>query len=311
MGRVLSSVTIALVLLSLVVCTPVAAQSDETTRAVIRLLEGSTFQRGCFAPCMCPIMEQQPIEGTFALQALGFDGLFHRFLVTEVDWNLPSFGWTITGSGTYDVGGEFVSEHRLALDLKVNDEPVERYDSGFVPGGSNFPVFDIVISIHGMYCYDTVIDVRAAPALQLDVSAGGLSWEPVAHAQTYDVVTGDLRVLGETQGDFTSATLGCLADEWPLTTLPVTETPLPGEGFWFLIRFIRGSAAESYDSGAPSQHTSRDRGIGLAPASCSEPSDPLNENRDCRRWAGGRRAWEARSPRQSGAPRPPEPEACR
>jgi hypothetical protein len=61
------------------------------------------------------------------------------------------------------VGGEFAAQHRLSLELDVGDDPTTHYDSGWVIGGTTFPQLDIVASINGVECYDTVIAVKAGP----------------------------------------------------------------------------------------------------------------------------------------------------
>lgn len=160
------------------VAMPVAAQTVDPTPTVFRLLENTTFQRGCFPPCICPLMEPVPAEGTFLLEPLGFDGLFHQFLVSGVNWTVSAPELSITGSGTYRVGGEFASQHQLMLELQVGEEPLQHFDSGLVAGGSSFPIFDIVVSVNQMYCYDTVLDLHAAPALQIDIDDGAVSREP-------------------------------------------------------------------------------------------------------------------------------------
>src|SRR5436189_3056185 len=68
-----------------------------------RLNKDSTFQQGCFPPCLCPITTPVPVKGTFVLTPTGFDGLFDTYAVTDVNW-LVSIGGTdtiVTGSGTY------------------------------------------------------------------------------------------------------------------------------------------------------------------------------------------------------------------
>ncbi len=86
--------------------------------------------------------------------------------MTNVRWRATIFGKdaSITGSGTYRVGGEFAVEQQLALDLAIGGDPPRHFDSGLVPGGGEFPKIATTISLHSQTCFDTVIDVRAAPA---------------------------------------------------------------------------------------------------------------------------------------------------
>ena len=64
-----------LISLSLLQSTPASAQT-ETPRPYV-LKAGSTFDTGCFGPCLCPVL-QQPMQGTFRLQRTGVDPLFTR-----------------------------------------------------------------------------------------------------------------------------------------------------------------------------------------------------------------------------------------
>src|SRR5438309_843737 len=95
-----------LVGLVVVAARPVGAQ---TGSALYRLNKDSTFERGCFPPCLCPVLIGAPVTGTFVLTPTGFDGLFSTFAVTGVDWVVPIGGTdtVVTGSGTYRIGGEF------------------------------------------------------------------------------------------------------------------------------------------------------------------------------------------------------------
>ncbi|HEV8336561.1 MAG TPA: hypothetical protein VGR67_09110 [Candidatus Polarisedimenticolia bacterium] len=150
-----------------------AAQTDALSTTIYRLGKTGTFQRGCFPPCLCPVMESGSERGTFALTFSGSDGLFNTYRVSEVNWtvSLPGGEVRVTGSGTYRVGGEFAVQHQLELDLKVGDNPVEHFDSGLVAGGGGFPRIDITISVHGQVCFDTVIHVDASPVPQAEIQA--------------------------------------------------------------------------------------------------------------------------------------------
>jgi hypothetical protein len=63
-------------------------QDRRRVRAIhpYRLLSESTFQRGCFGPCLCALWEEQPIRGTFALVPLQQSPLFTEVAVVNVDW---------------------------------------------------------------------------------------------------------------------------------------------------------------------------------------------------------------------------------
>ena len=145
----------------------VRAQTDlaTTSTGIYRLDKGSTFQRGCFEPCLCPILAEVPVRGTFNLIPTGFDGLYQNYKITDINWtvSLGNPELRITGSGTYRVGGEFAILQELSLDLLVGGGPAQHFDSGLVLPGAQFPSLSATISVNKMYCFDTVIVVNASP----------------------------------------------------------------------------------------------------------------------------------------------------
>ena len=177
---------------------PLAAQTDPV---VYRLDKGSTFQRGCFPPCLCPVMQTGTERGTFLLTHVGSDPMFENYRVDEVNWTVSSAGQElrVTGSGTYRVGGEFAVQQQLVLDLKVGDNPVERFDSGLRVGGGEFPRITIPISIHGQVCFDTFFNLTASPV-------------PLSEIRTYRLTS---------QSSYQS---GCVSP----CDCPVIESPIRG-----------------------------------------------------------------------------------
>src|SRR5262245_61863219 len=145
-----------------------ASECDHVTSYALR--PESVLTQGCFEPCMCPILMAQPLGGTFLLAERQPKGpsLFREFIVFFVDWKLARGKETvpITGSGLYRVGGEFASQQRMELDLRIGDDPAQHFDSGWVVGGGGFPDLYVRVSINGQFCYDTVIDILASPLPQ-------------------------------------------------------------------------------------------------------------------------------------------------
>ena len=137
------------------------------------LVEGATFQRGCFEPCECPLGQEQALTGIFSLAFVSDNGLFSEYSMKDVDWKVDGNAYatapnaSITGAGAYTIGGEFAIQQQMRADLTVANEPSARFDSGRVVGGSGFPEeIDVEISKNGKVCFDTVIHVvaRALPA---------------------------------------------------------------------------------------------------------------------------------------------------
>ncbi len=135
------------------------------------LTRDTTYQRGCFPPCLCPFFQKQPLRGTLGLVRLESGPLFTEYAVVNVNWQVlspnpkgPADGFPITGFGLYRIGGEVAVQHQMGLDLHVNgDRELTHFDSGLVAGGGNFPAIDILLSVNGVYCFDQVIDLHAKP----------------------------------------------------------------------------------------------------------------------------------------------------
>lgn len=152
-----------------------------STAEVYRLTDASSYQEGCFDPCLCPSLDQRPVLGTFGLRFTGSDGGFDRYAVEDAHWKVPGRDPELraVGSGTYTVGSPdatAVLEHRLELDLRLTGSAVEHFDSGWVIGPS-LPHIQITISMNGMVCYDRVFAIDADPV-------------PVSEIQRYELAAG-------------------------------------------------------------------------------------------------------------------------
>ena len=146
-------------------CGLVALTGLSQSQTVYHLNPDSSFQQGCFPPCLCPVMVGAPVKGTFLLTPTGFDGLFNTYAVTDVNWSVlsNSTATVVTGSGTYKIGGEFALQQELSLDLQFNGGNQEHFDSGLVTGPAPFPDIKVTISTNRQYCFDSVFNVSASP----------------------------------------------------------------------------------------------------------------------------------------------------
>lgn len=149
----------------------VAADKPRGSEMLYSLNKDSSFEQGCFPPCVCPVMTEAPVQGTFLLAGTGFDGLFYTYDVTEVNWIFTVNDTTtlVTGSGTYKIGGEVALQQELSLELQMGEGGrVEHFDSGLVPVSKRaslpFPDIQLTISTNGQVCFDTVFNVSASPA---------------------------------------------------------------------------------------------------------------------------------------------------
>jgi len=186
------------------------AQGTSDASTIYRLNPKSNFQRGCFAPCLCPILERAGVRGTFVLTPTGFDGLFNTYAVTDVNWIVASrdSARRVTGSGTYKVGGEVAVQEQLVLDLTIGDDPVERFDSGLQPVGAKFPEISITLSIRGQVCFDTVFLVDASPVPRDQIHPYALSPESTYVQGCFAPCSCPLRAPEPIRGTFALVDLG-------------------------------------------------------------------------------------------------------
>ncbi len=122
----------------------------------------------CLPPCACPYHEiVGGVTGTFVLTLDHQDPLFRYYTVSAVDWRAELAGvpTAITGSGTYQVGGEVAVQQRIQLDLLVGQDVVRHYDSGLVMAdpSSAFPRIGIAATTE-FTCRRNELAILASPA---------------------------------------------------------------------------------------------------------------------------------------------------
>jgi len=129
------------------------------------LLPKSTFQRGCFGSCKCPVGPLQPLTGSFALVPLTETWYGRELAVVDARWVVHSDSdprtIPVTGFGVYEVSGEVVPLQRLALDLGIGDEPRTRFESEPEVVKPDAARIDATLSAGARTCYDTVLHVVA------------------------------------------------------------------------------------------------------------------------------------------------------
>jgi len=138
-----------------------------TNTTLYQLSSGSTYQEGCIAPCMCPVMMSRGISGTFKLIPLTPVVFYSRYSLDEISWTVinpdGSTAHTIAGFGVYQIGGEFARMHQLVLELSIDNGDLTHFDSGLVVDRAQFPVISIPVD-RGTSCYDIMMYINAVPA---------------------------------------------------------------------------------------------------------------------------------------------------
>jgi hypothetical protein len=63
------------------------------------------------------------------------------------------------------VGGDFALTQRMTLDLAMNGQQAQTWDSGtrVIVQGPYFPVISVRMTLGDMMCYDVVLNVKATP----------------------------------------------------------------------------------------------------------------------------------------------------
>ena len=118
-------------------------------------------------------------------------------------------------------------------------------------------------------CDGTVDNVVVPPGgVRVSVSGAAVSWAAYPAAQSYDAVRGDLGILRTSGGNYAPSTLACLANDTTALSAAFPGQPLPGQGFWSLVRAGNCAGAGTYDEVGSGQQGSRDAGIAAAPAAC-------------------------------------------
>jgi hypothetical protein len=184
----------ALLFLGVVTSSGPAQTGANSAATVYWLNKDSTFQQGCFPPCLCPVMVSSAVKGTFVLTPTGFDGLYNTYAVENVRWVVPIDGTNtlVTGQGTYKVGGEVALQQELSLYLQVGGATVEHFDSGLVPVLRQFPDINVTISTNRQVCFDTVFGVSASPVCLTMIPSGAnviLTWPTNATGFTLQSTT--------------------------------------------------------------------------------------------------------------------------
>jgi hypothetical protein len=129
------------------------------------VLRGSSYQEGCYGPCLCAIVSH-PMEGLFGLLPLNETDTGVDFAVVDIGWQVRGSATgsatdrtLVTGYGIYRVSKS--AQQRMILDLIENGRGPTRFDSGNVPGGTDRRRVDVDVAANGFACYDRVYSIHA------------------------------------------------------------------------------------------------------------------------------------------------------
>ncbi len=163
--RLRAPLAVALTMVAVPLGVALAAPADTTATQYALITPPSALVSGCFGPCACPV-DSQSTYGSFVLVPLGSDPQYTNYAVERfiASFNNGPGAVSITGSGTYQTGGEFAATQRLQLDLQVWGGPVQHFDSGVQTVHVAFPQLDVRCSERGFAaCFDSILHVAAKP----------------------------------------------------------------------------------------------------------------------------------------------------
>ena len=138
-------------------------------------LQGSSYNEGCYGPCLCVVVSH-PLLGKFGLLPLNETNEGGDYAVVNIDWHVRDVNNTstvdlkkTTGYGLYRFSRTDGTQ-RMLLDLIEDGAGPTRFDSGTVPGGGTVKRIDINVAANGFACFDRVYSIhakrRAANAVQ-------------------------------------------------------------------------------------------------------------------------------------------------
>jgi gingipain R len=204
-------------------------------------------------------------------QAAGVTLSFRRWL------NAEAMAFAETTVEVSNDGTEWTRTWSSHDPITENAWSFQEYDAAAVADGQPSVYFRWGIEVHedATPCSGWNIDdvevwgaSQDTARIELTVERTALSWTTIADAVTYDIVRGDLELLRDTGGDFSTATEACVEDGTGETNLPLSETPPAGSGYWYLVRGVTTDGPMTYQALYDSQVGLRDPEIEAAAAAC-------------------------------------------
>ena len=157
--------TLAILLATLAVAVPATAQVLDPIQYT--LFSSADLGYGCDGPCACPFVFTGPLSGSFTFYRTSVDPLYTHYALLNILWHYPVQGTgkiaTITGTGTYDIGGEVATMQRMQLDVVTDGVLFQHFDSGLVRARAIFPAIDVDVRLAVNACVDSVLYVVTGP----------------------------------------------------------------------------------------------------------------------------------------------------
>jgi hypothetical protein len=160
----------AATLVALALASAVPARAQVLDPIQYQLSPESKLEYGCFGPCECPVVFSDPVKGDFTFYRTSVDPLWTHYALLNIRWTYTAPDGNggvrtahVTGSGTYEIGGEFALMQRLTLDVVTNDTLPQHFDSGYVPPPVAFPLIRADAHLNLSSCRDSIFHIVAGP----------------------------------------------------------------------------------------------------------------------------------------------------
>ncbi|MBX3357973.1 MAG: hypothetical protein KF745_06050 [Phycisphaeraceae bacterium] len=137
------------------------AQVDPTDRSGLwRVSAPALLTEGCYDPCLCPISDFGPIQGSFVLARVAIGDVFDFYEVRAMILDAPVAQRQYTGSGNFQYS-PFVPTEFMGVDLALSNTEVFHFQGeGQVPASPDS--MDLELDRNNRQCFDTVIRLAAS-----------------------------------------------------------------------------------------------------------------------------------------------------
>ena len=254
--------SLAITLATLTLPRPSAAQVLDPIQ--YSLFKAADFGYGCDGPCACPFVFSGSLDGSFTFYRTSVDPLYTHYELLNILWHYTAPGTgkiaTITGHGTYDIGGEVANMQRMQLDVVTDGVLAQHFDSGLVPARGIFPAIDVDVRLAVNACIDSVLHVVAGPQGTASVPPSGptmrLSTTPNPTRGAADVAlslpaaaTGEVEVLnvaGQRVAELASGTFAAGDNRWHWDGRTLNGTDAGFGVFWVRARLGTNTVTQGF-----------------------------------------------------------------
>jgi hypothetical protein len=159
------------------------AQTNPPPSTVAYVLQPGSWLIECPDCDRLPVI--WPLEGTFLLSPLESNPLFSRYALKDIAFHAGTNTgpqYTISGGGTYQVGGEVAYQQELALNLTVDygfGQTVTSYSNSMRTVEAPWPVIDAILD---------QVDPSVFPMFQLHIIAAPMPRFIAMHTSVADVL---------------------------------------------------------------------------------------------------------------------------